>query len=417
MNNLAYIFTQIVQYTVLILALYFFVVEAFGWIRIKEPKGKDIKPEKRFALIASAHNEEAVIAQLVDSLKQIDYPKELYDIYIIADNCTDNTAKISKEHGANVLVRFNNTLKGKGYALEWCFDKLFEEEKEYDVFCIFDADNLVEKNFLLEMNKQFLKGYKAVQGYIDSKNPFDSWISLSYSIAFWMSNRLYQLPRYNLGLSCGLSGTGFGVTTDTIKKLGWGATCLTEDLEFTAKLIMNKEKVAFAYDAVIYDEKPLTLAQSWRQRKRWMQGFADCTSRFFIPLMKNAIKNRDIYSFDIALYMIQPIRIILFGIIALVAYLSYIASPGTFFTMSDMMPTYIFSIIVLAQFLYGPMVIIAEQKANWKVFLGFILYPFYNLTWVPITIQGMIDADKKEWSHTAHTRQIDISEITNVQKN
>ncbi len=411
MNEFAYFASQTFQYIVLILGLYFFIVSSFGWIKFKEKKGKDVKPEKRFALIASAHNEEAVIAQLVDSLTAIDYPKELYDIYIIADNCNDKTADIAKEHGANVFIRFNDVKKGKGYALEWCFDKIFEGEKQYDAFCIFDADNLVHKDFLLEMNKQFCKGYKAVQGYIDSKNPYDSWISLSYSIAFWMSNRLYQLPRYYLGISCGLSGTGFGVSTDLIKEMGWGATCLTEDLEFTAKLVLNNEKVAFAYDAIIYDEKPLTLAQSWKQRKRWMQGFADCTKRFFLPLMKKAIIERNVKALDIALYMVQPIRILLFGIVATVGYASMIAPPGTFFMISDVVPMYIFSIIILAQTLYGPLVMIVEKRANIKVMLGFIIYPFYNLTWVPITIQGIIDMDKKEWSHTLHTRQIDITEV------
>lgn len=415
MNEITYVLSQIIQYAVLALGLYFFVISVFGWIKLKETRGKDVKPQKRFALIASAHNEEAVIAQLVDSLAQIDYPKDLYDIYIIADNCTDNTAQIAKEHGANVFIRFNNVQKGKGYALEWCFDKLFASDKHYDAFCIFDADNLVHKNFLLEMNKQFCKGYKAVQGYIDSKNPFDSWISLSYSIGFWMSNRLYQLPRYHLGISCGLSGTGFGVSTDLIKELGWGATCLTEDLEFTAKLVMNNEKVAFAYDAIIYDEKPLTLAQSWKQRKRWMQGFADCTKRFFIPLMKKAIKERNVRAFDIALYMVQPLRILLFGIVTLIGYLSMVAEPGTFYLMSDAFPIYLFTIIMLAQTLYGPLVMIAERKANIKVLLGFLVYPIYNLTWVPITIQGIIDMDKKEWSHTLHTRQIDISEVDTKQ--
>lgn len=418
MENFAYITSQIFQYIVLALGIYFFIVSSCGWLRFKEKKGKEVKPEKRFALIASAHNEEAVIAQLVDSLNQIDYPKELFDVYIIADNCTDKTADIARQHGANVFVRFNNVQKGKGFALEWCFNKLFEGEKEYDAFCIFDADNLVHKNFLLEMNKQFCKGYKAVQGYIDSKNPFDSWISLCYSIGFWMSNRLYQLPRYNLGISCGLSGTGFGVSTDLIKKLGWGATCLTEDLEFTAKLVMNNEKVGFAYDAIIYDEKPLTLAQSWKQRKRWMQGFADCTRRLFIPLMKKAFKERSIKALDIALYMVQPVRILLFGVVALIGYLSMIAKPGTFFTMSDMLPSYIFSVILFAQMLYGPLVLIVEKKANLKTLLAYlVLYPIYNLTWVPITIQGVIDMDKKEWSHTLHTRQIDISEVENTDNN
>ncbi len=149
---------------------------------------------------------------------------------------------------------------------------------------MFDADNLVHKNFLKEMNKKMCKGYKVVQGYLDSKNPEDTWITGSYSIAFWSCNRMFQLARYNLGLSSQLGGTGFCIDTDILKELGWGATCLTEDLEFSCKIILNGYKVGWAHDAIIYDEKPLTLGQSWRQRKRWMQGFADVSSRYFLSL-------------------------------------------------------------------------------------------------------------------------------------
>lgn len=136
------------------------------------------------------------------------------------------------------------------------------------------------------MNYKMLKGYKVVQGYIDSKNPNDSWITGSYSIAFWTTNRLFQLARTNLGLSNQIGGTGFCMDSKTLKELGWGATCLTEDLEFTCKLVLNGHKVGWAHNARVYDEKPLTLKQSWNQRKRWMQGFADVSSKFFTKLIK-----------------------------------------------------------------------------------------------------------------------------------
>src|SRR5690606_24301726 len=158
----------------------------------------------------------------IDSLLRQNYPRELYDIFVIADNCTDRTAEISEAHGALVYKRFNKNERGKGYALEWMFNQIYEMGKKYDAICVFDADNLVSSNFLSEMNTQLLKGYKVVQGYIDSKNPFDSLITCSYSIAFWLSNRIYQLPRYYLGLSCGLCGTGFCIDIDVLKQIGWG---------------------------------------------------------------------------------------------------------------------------------------------------------------------------------------------------
>jgi cellulose synthase/poly-beta-1,6-N-acetylglucosamine synthase-like glycosyltransferase len=111
---------------------------------------------------------------------------------------------------------------------------------------------------------------RVVQGYIDSKNPNDSWITYAYSISFWSINKLFQQSRANLNLSCQLCGTGFSVDVDVLKKIGWGATCLTEDMEFTMKLSLNDIRVGWASDAIVYDEKPLTLSQSWKQ------GYAGC---------------------------------------------------------------------------------------------------------------------------------------------
>lgn len=410
-THFLFFFSMVLQVLIFVMGSYFFCISVVGWIRQKEEPTSNFKPEKTFALIVAAHNEEQVIGHVVESLLKLNYPRELYDIFVIADNCNDDTAGVAEKKGAIVYRRTNNIEKGKGFALEWCFNKIFKLEKKYDGICIFDADNLVSANFLSEMNKQMVKGHKVIQGYIDSKNPFDSWVTCSYSIAFWTSNRLFQLPRHYLGLSCGLCGTGFCVATDVLKEMGWGATCLTEDLEFTMKLALKGEKVSWAHDAIVYDEKPLTLMQSWNQRKRWMQGYADCTLRFLGPLMKLAIKQKSLLAFDCALYLLQPVRIIVFGIVTLLAYLQWLYPQGTMFSMTYVFPAYVWTTFVIAQFLYGPLVIAAEKRFNFKVFLGYLIYPFYNLTWVPITLLGMLNVDKKEWSHTAHTRTISINEL------
>ena len=258
-KGVLYFLSAFFQIILLILGIYFFVIQIVGWIKRKEVPASSFKPVKKFAMIVAAHNEEMVVGELIDSLVDMNYPKELFDVFVIADNCTDRTAQISGKHGAIVLERNNKIEKGKGFALKWAFDKIFKMDKNYDAFCIFDADNLVSPNFLLEMNKQMCRGYRVIQGYIDSKNPFDSWMTASYSIAFWTANRLYQLPRYYLGMSCGLCGTGFCVEANIIKEKGWNATCLTEDLEFTMKLALDNIYVGWAHDAIVYDEKPLTL--------------------------------------------------------------------------------------------------------------------------------------------------------------
>jgi len=410
-KDIIYCSTQFIQVIIFIGGCYFLGISLFGWIRKKEEPADRFKPQKKFALIIAAHNEELVISHIIDSLLLQNYPRELFDIYVVADNCTDNTAEIAQSRGAIVYKRFNSEEKGKGYALEWMFNKIFAMGGMYDAVSVFDADNLVSSNFLLEMNRQLCRGHKVVQGYIDSKNPFDSWITCSYSIAFWLSNRIFQLPRYQLGLSCGLCGTGFCIDIEVLRRIGWGATCLTEDLEFTMKLALNNMKIAWAHDAIVYDEKPLTLKQSWRQRKRWMQGHADCAGRFLVPLFKKSIKNGDLTAFDCAIYLFQPIRFIFIGLMTVMVWVQTVFPQSPFYNLKYVFPTLVWYIFIVLQFFYGPSVILAERRFSPRVALGFLVYPFYCLTWIPITIQGFLCKNDKSWSHTVHTRKISINEL------
>ncbi|WP_027623329.1 glycosyltransferase family 2 protein [Clostridium lundense] len=411
--------SRIITITVFIISMYYLFISFFGIWRKKE--NIKVEPKKSFALIVAAHNEEIVIGNIVDSLNNLEYPKELYDVYVIADNCTDETAIKAREKGAIVYERVNKEKRGKGYALEWMFDKIFNMEKNYDAVSVFDADNLVHKDFLLEMNKKMCQGYKVVQGYLDSKNPNDTWITGSYSISFWTSNRMFQLSRSNLGLSNQLGGTGFSIDTKILKEIGWGATCLTEDLEFSCKLVLNGYKVGWAHDAVIYDEKPLTLTQSWFQRRRWMQGFADVAHRYFFKLMKRAIKKFSFTALDCALYSIQPIIIILFGFSMIMGAFNYVVKGYNIMTnlsnyiyiysMNFNMITFAGILISIFQFIYTPFILILEKKLDLKIFWYYVIYPIYAITWLPISIQGIMHRNDKEWSHTMHTRNVDISEL------
>lgn len=403
--------TQIMQIVIFIAGCYFFGISIFGWRKRKEKDPGEYLPQKKFALVVAAHNEETVIAHIVDSLNRQNYPGNLFDVFVIADNCTDRTAEIAEEHGAKVYKRLNNSARGKGHAIEWMFAQIFNMEEKYDAICVFDADNLVTSNYLLEMNRQLCKGHKVIQGYIDSKNPFDSWITCSYSIAFWLSNRLFQLPRYYLGLSCGLCGTGFCVDVDVLKEIGWGATCLTEDLEFTMKLALSNYKVAWANNAVVYDEKPITLKQSWNQRKRWMQGHADCASRFLGPLFSKAFKEGNLIAFDCAVYLFQPIRLVFIGLITIMMWIQTVFPASPFYNLRYVFPTQVWYVFVTLQFLYGPLVVLSERKFNLKALIGFLIYPFYCITWIPITIQGFLSKNNKDWSHTRHSREISILDL------
>ena len=277
---------------------------------------------------------------------------------------------------------------------------------------------------------------------------------------------MFQLARANVGFSNQIGGTGFAIETDTLRELGWGATCLTEDLEFTCKLVLNGEKVGWAHDAIIYDEKPLKLAQSWSQRKRWMQGFTDVASRYFFKLLKKSIVERKFYMFDCALYVLQPFITLLLGVSALLTILQANTKGLNIFIMSYLFSDIGWKAFAAVQFLLTPLVLAFDKKVSkgflammflystnvfivpylsktigdihllfiggiallynlafliltW-VFLGkknlilffrFLLYGLYTLTWIPITIQGILNKNNKEWSHTKHVRKIEICDV------
>jgi cellulose synthase/poly-beta-1,6-N-acetylglucosamine synthase-like glycosyltransferase len=401
-----------VQLLIIFVTLYYFTLSIIG-LRRKSEK-KDYDPVNRFAIVVAAHNEEAVIAPLIENLKKLDYPRHLFEIFVVADNCTDKTAFLAKRAGASVYQRYHETKRGKGYAIEWLFAKIFTLNKTYDAFVIFDADNLVKKNFLSEMNNKLCEGEKIIQGYIDSKNPYDTWVTNTFSIAFWLMNRLIQLARFNLGISNTLAGTGMCISYDVVKKLGWGAHSLTEDLEFTMKALVYGIKTGWAHDAVVYDEKPLTFMQSCRQRKRWAQGQVDVAGRYLLLLLIKGAREKKWMYFDAAMHLFQPF----FTMIA-TGFLLIQAVPF----LQDHYINLFFTLIPYGawQFVSGaitvlPVIAMYLDKIPWRAYWGLILYPIFMYSWVPIIFVGFLHRNRKEWSHTLHTRSINYNEMIGEEK-
>ena len=401
-----------VQIIIIFFTFYYFVLSMFGLYRKRETKV--LVPEKTFAMVIAAHNEEKVIEPLIDNLFQMDYPRELYDVFVVADNCTDKTALIARNAGASVHQRFNSIKKGKGFALEWMFHRLFRMERQYHAVVIFDADNLVKENFLVEMNNKLCQGEKIVQCYLDSKNPFDTWVTNTFSIAFWITNRLLQLARYNIGLSNVLGGTGMCISTEVLKQFGWGATSLTEDLEFSMKALSHGVKTSWAHDAVVYDEKPLTFAQSWRQRKRWAQGQVDVAGRYFFPLLLRGIKERKMTYIDAAVHLFQPALVMIATFFMLTNVVSAF-QPHYIHLFSLVMPWTGWQILSAIQYVY-PVAALALDRLPWRAYLGLILYPVFIYSWIPIVFLGFINRKDKQWSHTVHTRSISYEDVNKQKK-
>lgn len=402
-----------VQFIIIFFTFYYFVLSMFGLYRKQEIK--ILKPEKSFAIVVAAHNEETVIGPLLENLLLLDYPKNLFDIFVVADNCTDKTALIARNAGAIVHRRFNTEKRGKGYALEWMFHRLFKMERQYDAIAIFDADNLVKENFLFEMNSKLCQGHKIVQCYLDSKNPFDTWVTNTFSIAFWVTNRLLQLARYNTGrLSNLLGGTGMCISTDVLKQFGWGATSLTEDLEFTMKALSYGVKTTWSHDAVVYDEKPLTFMQSWYQRKRWAQGQVDVAGRYFFPLIIKGIRERKIMYIDAAIHLFQPALVMIATFFMLTNFIAILQNNYTPI-FSLVMPWTGWQILSAIQYLY-PVAALALDRLPWRAYVGLILYPLFIYSWIPIVFLGFLNRKDKQWSHTKHTRSISIEDVVKQKK-
>ena len=397
------------QVFIFLFTIYYFIIGFCGMWRRKEDK--ILVPEKTFAVIVAAHNERAVIGQLLENLQALDYPKELFDIFVIADNCSDDTAEIARNAGAIVCERFSETGKGKGFALEWMFDKLFKMERQYDAIVVFDADNLVHPKFLLEMNNRLLKGDKVIQGYLDAKNPYDTWVSGTFAIAFWVIDHVWHLAKTNIGLSSVLGGTGMCITTDVLKRHGWGATCLTEDMEFTMKSLVEGIKTTWAHDAIVYDEKPLTFMQSWNQRKRWAQGQFDVAHRFIPKMLKAGIEQRDIRILDGCLHLIQPHFLLISTFFVILSYVQAVFQFPPFYTsIYRFMPSELMSFIMFGQYIL-PVIILMKIHVKWKAWLYLLLYPVFIYSWIPIVFIGFLHRNEHEWSHTQHTRALSYDEL------
>lgn len=404
----------VVQVLLACLGAYSLFFSLFGFYRKK--RTAHFNAQKRFAVLVAAHNEEQVVGALIENLKHLDYPKELYDVFVICDNCTDRTADIARSMGVYACVRNNPSLRGKGYAIEWMLKELWKMPKSYDGVVILDADNLVNDDFLKHMNNELCSGSKVIQAYLDTKNPNDSWITAAYAVTYWFCNRLWQLPRTNLKLANFLGGTGMCFDSTLLKEMGWGATSLVEDLEFTVRCVKRGINPTFCYDAKVYDEKPLTFKASARQRLRWMQGHFEVARRYFFPLLWQGIRERSWAKIDTAIYTFNVYNVLLGFVFSAILWVD-IALPGTphFSSLYDYVPTWLLTVVTAAVYLGFPLAMAFEKVKSWKMYASLITYPIFLASWWPITLYAFFTQNNKQWSHTQHTRVIRLEDVQSKQ--
>ena len=263
---------------------FYFVIGMFFTRKFKEAKQKH-----KYGIVIAARNEEKVIGNLLDSINKQDYPKELLTIFVVADNCTDNTASIASKKGAIVYERQDEIHKTKGYALEYLFKKIEEDYKikSFEGYFVFDADNLLKQNYISKMNNAFDSGQKIITSYRNTKNFDENWISSTYALHWLRSIRTHHRARSVLRLATNIQGTGFLFSNEIVEN-GWHYTSLTEDRALTADAVAQGYQITYQDEAEFFDEQPTSLKVALRQRLRWskghLQAFAESGPYLFINI-------------------------------------------------------------------------------------------------------------------------------------
>lgn len=378
----------------------YFAFTSVGGVLFRKPEKVPRRPaQKRIAAVIPARNEVAVIGKLVESLLAQDYPRELFDIYVLPNNCRDETERAALRAGARIL-RPEGTIRSKGDVLRMAFSQL-SATGDYDAYCVFDADNLVSSGFFQCVNDMLLAGYRVAQGFRDSKNPYDSWISGSMSAFYWFMSRLYNESRFRLGMSCHLNGTGFMVSDEAIREIGWDTHSLTEDLEFTALCALHGYRVGWMPEARIYDEQTHKFWDSCVQRRRWTAGSLQCMRRY-VPAL---LKRRTLASVDMALLFMGNLLCVI-GLVpgvgtALGTLPFFISHPWRILALVLVGVAYYLGCCLLAALLFR-----AEGKLCRRALPGIFGFPVFMVTWMPVNLVACFTPPPR-WKEIRHVRGID----------
>ena len=367
-------------------------------------------PSCRFAVLVAARNEEAVIGNLVESLMAQNYPRELFDVIAIPNNCTDDTAGAAARAGAQIMnCRF--PVHAKGDALRQVIAELMRMDR-YDAVCVFDADNLVDPGFLAAMNDAWCAGARAAQGYRDSKNPLDTTISSCYSIYYWMVNRMFSHTRARVGLSAIVNGSGFMVSMDWLRAHGgWNTVTLTEDIEFTTRCILGGERVAWVPEAKTYDEQPLTFLQSWHQRCRWSVGLYQCLRVYGGQLLAKRGNSRA--CIDQLLFLLAPLTQVLYVVSLIlsgtlcVMQVHFMLAPYSEVLYQPLMSA---ALSFAGTVLLAILVIVLERKPLLPMAKGVLGYWLFVMSWIPINVYCLFKPDL-EWKAIRHTRSVKMEQL------
>lgn len=412
-----YYFSQAVGLIFFLMYFHQFIYLFVGTIKQAKIKPKVFNLHK-IGIVISARNESAVIANLIKSVQQCDYPQSLIKIFVIADNCTDNTAEICRNLGCVVFERFDKEKIGKGYALNYLFTKLHNEAEYSDIipdaYIVLDADNIVKPNYITEMNKVFDSGYEMVTSYRNAKNFGKNWITSGYGYWFMHESRHLNNSRMIFKTCCAISGTGFLISQSLVKKFdNWSFFTLTEDIQCSTTYAVQGGKVAYCGDAEFYDEHPESFKQSWRQRERWAKGLYQVLGLQGKNLIKNTFTKFacwDILTTCIPALILSVLTLTTLPICAIVGFAIGDISAG-YMALQGLLLNVVQMYFVI--FFIGVLLCITEWKkikcSNFKKILYLFTFPIFMATYIPISITAMFK--KVTWKPIIHKESISIDDI------
>lgn len=352
-------------------------------------------PAHRFLFLIPAHNEERLLPATLTNLQQLDYPRNRYAVHVVADNCTDKTAALARQGGAIVHERFNKELVGKGYALQWLIQRLWDQGEPYDAIVILDADSIVSKQFLTVMDARLAQGERAVQAYYAVRDPELSWSVSLRSVALAALHYLRPQGRMVLGGSAGLKGNGMVFVEEITRRFPWSAS-LTEDIEYHMALILAGERVTFAPDAVVWAEMPGTLAAAQTQNSRWERGRLDMVRRYVPHLLQHALAQRSFVLFDAAIEQLIPP----FSIVAILSVLCLLI--GLLLQSSILTLMSAFLIVGQLAYVLGGLLLSGAPRGVYRALLFAPLFVAWKM-WLYLRV--LAGLDRSGWVRTARNEK------------
>ncbi len=397
--------------------LYQFIYVAIALFH--KPKPHENEKINRLAVLIAARNEQTVIGSLLESIKAQNYPAEYIDVYVGADNCTDNTAAVAREYGAVVFERTDTRNIGKGYVLNYLLQNIKQSaSRKYDAYIVLDADNILDPDFIKEINRTFSDGYEIVTSYRNSKNYGDNWISAGYSLWFLRESRYLNAARMAVGSSCAVSGTGFLFSDNVLNQCdGWNFFLLTEDIEFTIHNVIQGEKIGYAANAVLYDEQPVDFIQSWHQRMRWSRGYLQVFKKYGKQLIRGIFQG-SFSCYDMTMNIMPAAVLTCVSVVINVgAAIRRFIIGGSLLTLGYSVFQTLVS-LCLTLFILGILTTITEWHhihcPAWKKLLYVFTFPLFMLTYLPICVASLFT--RVDWKPIRHSQNLTLEQIKGKEK-